>query len=184
MSARRSLSGVKRKCCAKSELFRFCSAMAGVELRTQRIWVSTELRQPLTAASPRRSLLIHSLPSRSWPFTLFALASLLAFGPLSWAGTDAVRAQEKPRRVLIMLAFNPFPLGGTHKRTDSKEADNRTIAGAARVLFRLSRPRRLSRASARESHGALSDRQVSRPETRPDHGAGPELAAICYQVSG
>ena len=52
MSARRSLSGVKRKCCAKSELFRFCSAMAGVELRTQRIWVSTELRQPLTAASP------------------------------------------------------------------------------------------------------------------------------------
>jgi signal transduction histidine kinase len=40
------------------------------------------------------------------------LASLLALGPLCWAGRDAARAQEKPRRVLILNGFNPFlPLG-------------------------------------------------------------------------
>src|ERR1043165_2591523 len=44
--------------------------------------------------------------------TFLVLASLLALGPLCWAGNDAARAQEKPRRVLILNAFNPFlPLG-------------------------------------------------------------------------
>src|ERR1044072_6538174 len=75
------------------------------------------------------------------------------------------------------------PLGGYDGRQRREEADERTIARAARLLFRFSRPRELSRAGAGRAHGTLSERQVPRPKARPDHGAGPELPAIHHHVS-